>query len=292
MAEGFREWGDYGEQERWQNKTTAQKIFSLRALKLVIKIVCVAVIVGIYGILAYRLATGLNAPKKATGMLWTEKATAAYESSGGKLIVYTEEQDDTLGKDGRFAVYGVKLIPEINEVQLTVRYNHSTVKALREETEKKYEDEAERTAALEEIDDSPFVFILRDDKNNVYTSYSYSGYIDEGLYTYVTLAFDDVKLFNTETAPKSDGYFSPDSEYSRIIYKGQNKSVAVSSDISYIYIDFYYENDVKYNGKSWGAPILIYRNNSEMKIYDLGNDAPSDITTSGIKRYRVEETNN
>lgn len=292
MAEGFREWGDYGEQERWQNKTTVQKIFSLRTLKLVIKVICVAVIVGIYGILAYRLATGLNAPKKATGMLWTEKAIAAYTSSGGKLTVYTEDLDDTLGKDGRFAVYGVKFIPEIDEVQLTVRYNHSTVKALREETEKNYTDEAERAAALEKIDDSPFVFILRDDKNNVYTSYSFSGYIDEGLYTYVTLAFDDVKLFNTETAPKSDGYFSPDGEYSGIIYKGQNKSEAVSSDISYIYIDFYYENDVQYNGKSWGAPILIYRNGAEMQIYDLGGDAPSYEKASGIKYYRVEETNN
>lgn len=292
MAEGFREWGDYGEQERWQNKTTVQKIFSLRTLKLVLKIVCVAVIVGIYGILAYRLATGLSAPKKTTEIVWTEKAAAAYSSLGGKLTVYTEDLDDTLGKDGRFAVYGVKLIPDIDQIQLTVRYNRSTVKALREETEKKYTNDAERALALEKIDERPFVFLLRDDKNNVYTSYSFADYVDDGLYTYVTLAFDDVKLFNTVTAPKSDGYFSPDDKFSPIIYKGQNKSEAVSSDISYIYIDFYYENDVQYNGKSWGAPILIYRNGAEMKIYDLGTDAPNEENTSGIRHYRVEETDN
>lgn len=290
MAESFREWGDYGEEEQWKNKSTVKKIFSFRTFKLVIKIVCVAIIVAIYAILAYRLATGLNAPKKATGIIWTEKARAAYEASGAGLVIYTEEQDDTIGKDGRFAVYGVKLIPEIDEVQLTVRYNRSTVKALREGIESAYTDEAERDAALALIDDEPFVYLLRDNENNVYTKYAATSYT-EGLYTYVTLAFDGVKLFNTVTAPASDGYFSPDGEYTDIIYKGQNKGEALSSDISYIYIDFYYENDVKYNGKSWAAPILIYKNGTEMKEYDYKNDLPDDSISDGIKYYRIEETN-
>ena len=290
MAESFREWGDYGEEEQWKNKSTVKKIFSFRMFKLVIKVVCVAIIVAIYAILAYRLATGLNVPKKATGIIWTEKARAAYETSGEGLKIYTEEQDDTIGKDGRFSVYGVKLIPEIDEVQLTVRYNRSTVKALVEQTESAYTDEAERAAALSLIDDEPFVFILRDNENNVYTNYAATSYT-EGLYTYVTLAFEDVKLFNTVTAPASDGYFSPDGEYTDVIYKGQNKGEAVSSDISYIYIDFYYENDVKYNGKSWAAPILIYKNGTEMKEYDYSSDLPDESTTGGIKYYRIEETN-
>ena len=176
-------------------------------------------------------------PKKATGILWTDEARAAYGESGGSLVIYTQEQDDTMGKDGRFSVYSVKLIPEIDEVQLTVRYNRSTVKALKEQTESAYSDDDEKAAAAALIDDEPFVFLLRDDSNNVYADYTEYTYT-EGLYTYVTLAFDGVKLFNTETAEITGSVFVPDSEYSGVIYKGQNKAKTVSSDISYIYIDF------------------------------------------------------
>lgn len=290
MAESFREWGDYGEEEQWQNKSTVKKIFSFRTLKLIVKAICVLLIAGIYAILAYRLITGLGVPKKATSILWTDEATAAYEASNGALVIYTQEQDDTIGKDGRFSVYSVKLIPEIDEVQLTVRYNRSTVKALREQTESANTDEAEKAAALSLIDDEPFVYLLRDNLNNVYTEYTEYTYT-EGLYTFVTLAFDDVKLFNTVIAPSSDGLFTPDEEYSGLIYKGQSKGETVSSDISYIYIDFYYENDVQYNGKSWAAPILIYRNGLEMSVYDYSKDLPENSPIDGARRVRVLETN-
>lgn len=289
MAESFREWGDYGEQEQWENKTPVQKIFSFRTFKRIIKAICIVLIVGIYAILAYRLITGLGVPKKATAILWTDEATAAYEESGGALVIYTQEQDDAMGKDGRFSVYSVKLIPEIDEVQLTVRYNRSTVKALREQTESAYTDEAARDAALALIDEEPFVYLLRDNDNNVYTDYTEYSYT-EGLYTYVTLAFDNVKLFDTEIAPSSDGYFSPDEEYTGLIYKGQNKGEAISSDISYIYIDFYYENDVEYNGKSWAAPILIYRNGLEMSVYDYSKDLPTSTQIDGARRVHVSES--
>ena len=289
MAESFREWGDYGEEEQWQNKSTLQKIFSFRTLKLIVKAICVLLIAGIYAILAYRLITGLGVPKKATSILWTDEATAAYEASNGALVIYTQEQDDTIGKDGRFSVYSVKLIPEIDEVQLTVRYNRSTVKALREQTESAYTDEADRSAALALIDDEPFVYLLRDNENNVYTDYTEYTYT-EGLYTYVTLAFDGVKLFDTAIA-SPDGLFAPDAEYSGLIYKGQSKGETVPSDISYIYIDFYYENDVQYNGKSWAAPILIYRNGLEMSVYDYSKDLPENSPIDGARRVRVLETN-
>lgn len=301
MSEGFREWGDYGAEERWQNLPPIKKLFSFRTLKRILKILCIVILCVIYGLLAYRLITGLNIPAAATKMLWTDSARAAYDKNGGNLAVYSQEPESTFADDGRFSVYEMKFIPETNELQLTIRYNRATVKALKEDILKKFaapdgasSEEAAAASALaqravDEVDDEPFAFVLRDDKGRLYTSYTYSAF-EKGLYTYVRLSFEGVALFDTDISPADHGAYSPDEKYSGIIYKGANKSDEISSDISYLYLDFYYENDVKYESGSWADSLFVYKSSMQLSKYDISKDAPKSDGADKMIHVDIKES--
>ena len=278
MAEGFREWGDYGEEQQWQEKSKVKKIFSFRTLKKIIKVIGIVLVGGIYALLAYRLITGLGVPQRAKKLLWNDKAISAYESEGDNLIIYKQDPEATFGNDGYFSIYQVKYIPKISQIQFTIRYNQSTVKALKAEL-----------GDGGDVDTDPFAYILRDNTGKVYTNYYISSYTS-GLYTYVRLAFDDVALFNTKTVPAEHQYGSPDEKYSDLIYKGPNKSEAISSDISYLYIDFYYENDVKYEAESWADPLLVYRGGLEISEYDYSKDLPKNSGKDEIIYRSISES--
>lgn len=295
MAEGFREWGDFNREEEWKRRSTIRKIFSFRAFKFLIKIICAALVIGVYAILAYRLATGLGIPDKAKEMIWNEAAYNAYSASGGDLTVYSQDPEATFGNDGRFSIYQMRYIPEIDQVQFTLRYNRSTVVALKDEIAAKYavseNATAEERAAAEKaaadaiamVDNDPFVFILRDQDGRVYDDYSYTSY-SSGLYTYVRIAFDGVSFFNTKTAPAVRDFPTPSGDYSSYIYKGPCVADAISSDISYLYLDFYYEYDVQYDMASWADPLLVYRNGLELNEYDYSKHLPTGITNDLMHR--------
>ncbi|MBO4428340.1 MAG: hypothetical protein J5832_00145 [Clostridia bacterium] len=292
MAEGFREWGDYGAEEEWKSRPPIRKIFSFRAFKLVLKIIGIAIIVLVYGILAYRLLTGLGVPDKAKKMLWTPKEVTAYAENGGNLTVYSQEPEAQFGSDGHFSIYLVKYVPETNQLQLTLRYNRSTVADLKSDLTALYEADEDAEAlekALALADEDPFTYILRDDTGKVYTSYYVSSFTS-GLYTYVRLAFDGVELFDTETAAARHDHFDPDVKYSDIIYKGINKSIVVSSDISYLYIDFYYSGDVKYDAESWADPLLVYRSGLGLSEYDISKDTPERAQNDNMRYVQANET--
>ncbi|MBQ0125944.1 MAG: hypothetical protein KBS59_06450 [Clostridiales bacterium] len=304
MAEGFNEWGDYSSEEQWQSRSKIRKIFSFRTLGKAIKILLIAIAVGVYGILAYRLLTGLGVPADMKKLMYSQKLAQSETPKDelvvylkDELVVYLQEPEANFGSDGRFSIYSVKYIPSLDELQFTVRYNRSTVAALKEDIEAKYapgddatdaeiaELSALKQAALESIDDNPFVFVLRDNFGKVYTDYAYSSYV-KGLYTYVRFSFDGVALFCTETASVKKDYFTPDGEYSDIIYKGQNKSELVSEDISYLYIDFYGANDVQYESESWADPLLVYRSGLDISRYEISKSEP--LESENIFYFRTK----
>lgn len=272
MSESFREWGDYGAEEEWQSRPLIKKIFSFRTFKKSLKYFLIVIALCIYGLLAYRLITGLNVPKAQLKLLWTDNIKEEYRQNG-TLTVYEQDPEQAFEEDGCFSVYSVKYIPSVSQLQLTVRYNKSTVKYLQEF----YPDET--------LDESPFAYVLRDNNGNIYGNCSYS-VTQKGRYTYLKLAFDNVKLFDKSVVPPEKEYFTPDGEYSDIIYKGIGMSQVETSNISYLYIDFYYENDVNLEEGSWSSPIIIYKNSLELKEYDVNRDKPSD---SVIERQTINQ---
>lgn len=303
MAETYEDWGDYSEELIYQEKSKLGKLFSGRTLKKILKSLGLLLVLFVYGILFFRLCTG-NAPRTLSGILWTEELYGAHET-GEPMAAYSHKPVQSVADDGYFGVFDVLYFPEQKVLQFTVRYNNSTVKklrqdrteaaekALRAEIEARLSAEhpdgysADLDAAVEaeyaatvaeqpitvEIDDRPFVFLLRDDAGNVYTEYA-SISDAKNVYQFVRLSFSGVELLGTSLALPEKSYPMPNVPVASYLYKGPN--AARSDAIRYLYLDMYAEDDVDFEGESFAYPIEIYRASNELKPSSI--KAPRGVT--------------
>ena len=89
-SESWDEYGDYVEREEFKNASLARKIFSWHSFKFVLKVLVHLVIIGIIGLLLFRLFT--NAPtSKMNALLRTEENVQAYSKTGGNLTVLKQQ---------------------------------------------------------------------------------------------------------------------------------------------------------------------------------------------------------
>ena len=310
MSENFNDYGDYSEELVYQSKSKLGKFFSFRTLKKILKLLALAIILLVYGLLFFRLCSG-GPPKALSKMLWTEDTLAAYAALGNKMAVYSQEPIEHVASDGYFGVYEILYIPEANELQLTVRYNNSSVEKLRSElTEKERQARADAIrerirsenedisyAALEaavsaeleaslaedpiviELSDVPFVFVLRDNTGKVYTSYSYlSG--KKTVYQYLRIAFSDVDLFGDSPQTPAHLYPTPQAARPEYFYKGANKGETHA--ITHLYLDMYYEHDADVNSETFAYPLLVYRSTSELERYNYAKQKPTKMTLTHV----------
>lgn len=150
---------------------------ALRIFGLIVKAVFVLAVVVMMGWLAlrgcYQEGTG-----KVKRYLFTETATALYETDGLTIQKLTAYNDNTLGR--AFYIGHVTYTEELGQFQFMLRYNRHN------ETVKTH---------IEENGLHSFAFILVDNLGNRYTDYCYV--TDEALmYGYYRLVFDGV-----DTAP-------------------------------------------------------------------------------------------
>ena len=317
MAENYNDYGDYSEELVYQSKSKLGKFFSFRTLKTVLKLLGIFLILLVYGILFFRLCSG-SPPKSLTKLIWTESMLSAYAESGKEFVIYSQEPAEHVAEDGYFGVYDIRYIPATEELQLTVRYNNSSKEKLEKEL---YEKETEaRRAAIEarlkeenpevpdatlaplieaelegelqenpiviSLSEQPFVFILRDNYGRVYTSYRYIS-DEKNVYQYLRISFEGVDLFGDGKQPASHEYPAPQVENPADIYKGANE--AQSSEITHLYLDMYYENDVDFNSETFAYPLLVYRSTSELEPYDYEKELSSAVT-AGLTYVEVKET--
>lgn len=261
MAEGFNEWGDYGAEEEWQSRSTIRKIFSFRSFKQALKLLGALFVITIVAILGYRLSTGLSVPNNTKKLVWTDNLIAAYEKNNN-LAVYVQTPEENYEEDGAFSIHSFKFIPEINQVQLTIKYNVSTNKFLAGE----FPDD--------EIDDFPFVFALRDNTGKIYNDFKYT-YYKKGLYTYARLVYDNVDLFSSSIVPVTKEYFTPDASLSQYIYKGSYAPSTKDNKVTMLFLDSYYENDIHYGSLSWAHALTVYKSSLPLEKYNISKDAPS-----------------
>lgn len=299
MAETWEDYGDLAEEEIYQSKSTLGKIFSFRTLGKVLKFLGLCIVLFIYGMLAFRLCTQ-KPPSAVSKMLWTDDTLAAYAKEGENMTVYAHEPAESIAQDGYFGVYDILYIPASKEFQVTVRYNNSSTDKLYNEL---YEEEllkrenairaeipadesftAEELSALVEerlnasltndpieveIAEVPFVFLLRDDYGNVYTSYHYV-LTSQTVYQYMRISFQNVNLFGEARTAPNAFYPTPETPVSEYIYKGANQSVG--NEIRYLFLDMYDANRVDINGETFAFPLQVYRNSSELTEYDYSKE--------------------
>ena len=186
----------------------------------------VAVAVGaVCMVLIWRVITS-SVPKELTKISENEILSEVYAEKGDKLVLYTQEQNSiTRGEKnyGYFASCDVLFIPEAKQVQLLIRYNDSTLKALQQDY------------GLAELPDSSLDWYdvtlvtatdltpenaednLVSDPASVRLDRIAPTYVSEsvhkGLYNYRRLVYDGVEMDELLLASYADFYYVGDIRY-------------------------------------------------------------------------------
>ena len=274
-SDSWDEYGDYVERENFKNASLVHKIFSWHSFKFVIKLIVHLLIIGLLGLIFFRLCT--NAPTSSmNALLRTEEDVKAYAENDGKLTVLKQQLSYYNDSAGRFTLYEVRYIVETEELQFTVRYNNSTTEALR----KMYPDET--------ISDTPFVFILQDNNGNFYTSYNRVRF-QRTMYQYERVSFHVPGLFASELKANSLLYYpTPSVDDYIYLYKGPMVGVEGNDLIKTLYFSAFYEEKVIFE-KAPFSSIVVYSNGTEMTLYNYKNELKGDKTEK-IEQVEVHET--
>ena len=121
----FERYGDYNEIDEPPSKSKTGLILAIAAGAVIL---LVAIVIGI------RLFTFNHYPKAMKTLYFNDTLTEYYNAEGGDIEVYTQKlrapYDDA--KQGNFFVSELMLIPEIDQLQLCLRYNNSLSRTLYE----------------------------------------------------------------------------------------------------------------------------------------------------------------
>lgn len=130
-----------------------------KLLKKTFKIMMSVLVASVFVIPGIRILT-LNAhPNEATDLIWTEASMASYKADPDAFHTYKVSMGNNYSKLGYFFFIEGTIVEDeagkIEQIQVTIRYNDSTVE--------NYELESGESAS-----DEPFVFVLCDEKGNHY----------------------------------------------------------------------------------------------------------------------------
>lgn len=176
-------------------------------------------------VLLWRVITS-SVPKDLTRISMNDAVSEAYAQKGDDLLLYTQEQNSITRNEsnyGYFSSCAVLFIPEAEQVQLLIRYNDSTLKAL------------QRDYGLAELPDSSMDWydvtlvvatdITPENKEDNLVSDPESVLLSRVTPTYVSES-------------QHRGRYS----YRRLVYDG----VEFDDLLLAIYADFYYVGDIRY----------------------------------------------
>lgn len=195
---------------------------ALRALlSLFITAVCAA--------LCWRVFISNIPPAEMKRLAANQAITEAYRTHGDALELYTQKQPSVTKNDRNYGYFGVTrcvFIPEAEQIQLTFRYNNSTLKHVKEDYAL-----AEIPPRGVDIFDVSIVRITdttpSDTSDNVDGSENLkkerfaptSRVIDTtGLYTYILYTFDGVTMTDDTITAYLDVYYNGDVDYGKDAY--------------------------------------------------------------------------
>ncbi len=125
---------------------------------------------------------GMRDTAKTRKLLWNDVSLAAYKASPDNFSVARNTDESIMTPDGTITISGIRWIRNIGQLQLTIRYNNSLARTIRD------------TFSLDAEPQGEFLtFALRDDIGNLYTTFEYitdSAFI----YNYRRLVFDGINL--------------------------------------------------------------------------------------------------
>ena len=168
-------------------------------------------------------------PSSLKPLMANENTVVAYQTYGNELRLETQKQR-TITESGKFSVTDCVFIPEANQIQVTVRYNNSTLRYLAEDYE---------------LSETP------DRKTDVF---------DVTIVKTIDLTPDDLEDNADKAALREERYFPSEVEtayktlysYRKFIFDGVNYEDAVG-----MFVDFYYIEDIDYSDTPYDA-LCIY----------------------------------
>lgn len=126
--EDFERYSDYNE---YEDDEPQKKGRTLLVIKILIGVVCLLVA----GLLAFRLIIFNNYPDSMEKLYFNDTLTAYYNETGGNIGAITQnlraEYDDP--DEGNFFCDNLIVIPGINQLQISVRYNVSLMQSIKDE---------------------------------------------------------------------------------------------------------------------------------------------------------------
>lgn len=174
----------------------------------------------VIALLFWRIFSGGD-PKSMQKFLWTEETIESYQNDPDSFKAYYYRHKDNLTTDGKFAASYVYYVPSEKQIQITLRYNDSTLEKLM------------RDYSLSDVPtEEPFVFVLTDGSGKNYTEYKYVS-DTKNMYNYRRLVFDgiDFEPLIVDELP----YNATEDEVKE--FKNNTKD-------KYIHLKVYYKDDV------------------------------------------------
>ena len=199
-----------------------------------LKILVALTLIAVIGTMGWRLWLFGYYPDDMKYIAYTDKLTAYYSETDGNIeaktqklrFPYDDNDLDTLNSNdlGTFFCNYLILIPAIDELQISARVNEAGLSDIAA----RYGVDMDADTVLSKLS-----FRLTDNSGRVYGTVSYRQTSAYAMYRYVKLAFDGVRLSDTD-----DGLPAPAWIRLEIILEGQEKPY------SYTLI---YENNDNYN---------------------------------------------
>lgn len=112
-----------------------RKKFSSHIIAFIFKLICSLVIVGVVGVLAWRIIASGD-PSSMKALIPNKTLCEAYEENNGSLTLFTQKYDTITRAEhnsGYFSVTDAVFVEEAQQAQIIFRYNNSTLKHVKED---------------------------------------------------------------------------------------------------------------------------------------------------------------
>lgn len=222
---------DYYEWEASKKRFSPSKI-----IKFIFRAIVLTIIFGTFAVILGRIQL-MKIPKALTGVTSTEEILQTLEDNTFDAVY--QQTAKSFDEKGWYHISDVILSDAAGQVQLTVRYNsRSTINTL-----------MEKYSLTDRPSGEVFVYILSDDRGNVYTDYVF--------------------------AAKSRPLY----EFRRVIFSGVDLS-----DVGTLTLDVYYGEDVSSEGRM-NASFAFYSKEYEVDELTADDVRRSTLTFTGAPAY-------
>ncbi len=160
---------------------------AFQIIKKILKYAVYACILFIFLFFFWRIYVSRHDPKGSNQVMWDNEAAEAYRQNPGQFQIFCQKTPDSISGNGYFMTSRILYLPSVNQLQVTVKFNQSTLRYFLDYYK------------MVPVDKEPFRLSLTDENGNI-VSEQYSTLKDHyALYRYYRVTFYNVDLSQAES---------------------------------------------------------------------------------------------